>query len=192
MLKSILISALAILAVASFAQEKKPSSPPATAEGTADGIKVRIDYHQPSMRGRKIMGGLVPYGQVWRTGANATTAIEFGGNVKIEGKALAAGKYGLYTIPGENEWTIIINKDIKWGSYDYKEKGDVIRVNVKPGKTSAPVETFTIAVENNKVVLRWENTEVAFKVSKGWEKKPIVKKAGHPAFFCLQWMFSFI
>ena len=87
--------------------------------------------------------------------------------MKLEGNAVAKGKYGLYTIPGENEWTIIINKDIKWGAYDYKQANDVVRFTVKPGKTASFVETFKITIENNKVVLRWENTEVAFAVAKG-------------------------
>lgn len=163
-----LLSFLIVLmvAVVGNAQEKKMASPPASSEGAVDGIKVRVDYHQPSARGRKIMGGLVPYNQVWRTGANATTSIEFSDAVKIEGKTVAKGKYGLFTIPGENEWTIIINKTIKWGSYEYKESEDLLRLKVKPGKTDSFVETFTITVEKNQVVLRWENTQVAFKVSK--------------------------
>lgn len=164
---SILTLFAVALSIAAFAQDKKPASPPAKAEGTIDGVKITIDYSQPSAKGRKIMGGLVPYGEVWRTGANATTTIEFSENVKIEGKAVAKGKYGLYTLPGENEWVIIINKGIKWGAFDYKQADDVVRVTVKPGKTASFVETFTIAVEKDKVVLNWENTSAAFKISKG-------------------------
>lgn len=160
------IALVSMVAFGSFAQEK-PTSPPAKAEGTIDGVKVTIDYHQPSARGRKIMGGLVPYGEVWRTGANNTTSIEFSAPVKIEGQALAAGKYALFTIPGENEWTIIINKTIKWGHYDYKQSEDVLRVKVKPSKTDATVETFNIAVEKDKVTMKWENTAVSFKIAKG-------------------------
>lgn len=155
-----------IFSIAAIAQEKKPASPPAKAEGTIDGIKVTVDYSAPSAKGRKIMGELVPYGKVWRTGANATTAIEFSGDVKVEGKALAKGKYGLYTIPGETEWTIIINKVATGSPYDYSDKQDALRVTVKPGKTKSFVETFNIAVENNNVVLAWENTSVSFKVTK--------------------------
>jgi len=111
------------------------------------------------------MGGLVPYGEVWRTGANEATTIEFDKPVKIEGKDLAAGKYALFTIPGENEWTIIINKDVKqWGAFKYKQEDDILRVPVKPAKTSAPVETFNIAVGKDDIQLKWENTAVAFKV----------------------------
>jgi hypothetical protein len=162
-----LLPLLVFVFATSFGQDKKPASPPAKAEGTIDGVKVTINYHQPSAKGRKIMGGLVPYGEVWRTGANNTTSIEFSENVKIEGKALPKGKYGLYTVPGENEWVIIINKTIDWGAYKYKQEDDVLRVTVKPGKTESFVETFNIAVEKDKVVLKWENTQAAFKISKG-------------------------
>lgn len=161
-----LLAALTVLFTDAAAQEQKPKSPAVTASGKIDGVSVTINYGQPSARGRKIMGGLVPYGKVWRTGANATTSIEFSDAVKIDGKTVAKGKYGLYTIPGESEWTIMINKDIKWGSDEYTEKQDVARVKAKPVKTAAFVEAFTISVEKNLVVLRWENTEVSFKVSK--------------------------
>lgn len=146
---------------------KKPASPPAKAEGTIDGVKIMVMYNQPSARGRKIMGELVPYKKVWRTGANATTSILFTGDVMIGGKKVSQGKYGLYTIPGETEWTIIINKAIKWGADDYKESEDVARVTVPVSKTAAFVEAFTISVEKDQVILKWENTQVGFKVSKG-------------------------
>lgn len=164
------LAAVFFVSLAAIAQDdkaKKMPSPPAKAEATVDGVKVTIDYHQPSAKGRKIMGGLVPYGQVWRTGANATTSIELSADAKLEGQKLAKGKYGLYTLPTENEWTIIINKDIKWGAYEYNEKNDVLRVKVKPAKTATFVESFTISVEGNNVVLKWENTQVAFKIEKG-------------------------
>jgi len=156
--------ALATAFSASIAQQK-PASPPATATGKIGAANVKIVYSQPSARGRKIMGGLVPYGEVWRTGANECTTIEFDKPVKIEGKDLAAGKYALFTIPGENEWTVIINKDVKqWGAFKYKQEDDILRVPVKPSKTSAPVETFNIVVGKDDVQLKWENTAVAFKV----------------------------
>ncbi|HEY9006742.1 DUF2911 domain-containing protein [Ohtaekwangia sp.] len=156
--------AFATMITAVFAQEKQ-ASPKAEATGKIGAANVKIVYCQPSARGRKIMGGLVPYGEVWRTGANEATTIEIDKPVKIEGKDLPAGKYSLFTIPGENEWTIIINKEAKqWGAYNYKSSEDVFRVNVKPTKTSAPVEVFNIAVEKDQVVMKWENTAVAFKV----------------------------
>lgn len=148
-----------------FAQDKKPASPKAEVSGKAGSANVKIVYCQPSARGRKIMGGLVPYGEVWRTGANEATTIEFDKPVKVEGKELAAGKYSLFTIPGENEWTIIFNKEVtQWGAYKYKDSEDVLRVKVKPAKTDSFVETFTIDTNKDKVNLKWENTAVAFAV----------------------------
>lgn len=162
---NVILMLVAFIATTAMAQ-KPMASPPDKAEGTIDGISVVVNYHQPSAKGRKIMGGLVPYGEVWRTGANETTSIELGADAKIEGKAIAKGKYALFTIPGEKEWTIVINKTIKWGSSSYDEKDDVLRVKVKPSKTDSFVETFNIAVSGNKVVMKWENTQVAFAVSK--------------------------
>lgn len=159
-----LMVALATVLTSAFAQDK-PASPQATVKGKLGAADVTIVYCQPSARGRKIMGGLVPFGEVWRTGANDATTIEFSKDVKIEGQDLAAGKYALFTIPGENEWTIVINKDSKqWGAYSYKDKEDVLRVKVKPTKTAAAVETFNIALGKDEVQLKWENTAVAFKV----------------------------
>jgi hypothetical protein len=153
-----------LISVPGFSQDK-PASPKAEANATVSGTNVKVVYSQPSARGRKIMGELVPFGQVWRTGANECTTIEFDKPVKIEGKDLAAGKYSLFTIPGENEWTIIFNKDTKqWGAYSYKDSDDVLRVKVKPSKTDQFVETFTITPEKDKVAMKWENTAVAFNV----------------------------
>lgn len=162
---SILLMFVVFVTTGAMAQ-KPMASPPAKAEGKIDGISVVIDYHQPSAKGRKIMGELVPYGEVWRTGANATTSIEFSADAKVEGKAVTKGKYALFTIPGENEWTIIINKGIAWGSTSYKEADDVLRVKVKPTKTDSFVETFNIAIVGNQVVMKWENTQAAFNISK--------------------------
>ncbi|WP_246011890.1 DUF2911 domain-containing protein [Chryseotalea sanaruensis] len=124
-------------------------------------------YHRPSVKGRKVMGDLVPFGQVWRTGANDATTITFDKAVTIEGKALAAGTYSLFTIPTENEWTIIFNSEAKqWGAYKYNDENDVLRVNVKPGKAEF-TELFTISVDKGSVNILWENTSASFKVKKG-------------------------
>ena len=149
------------------AQENKPKSPKETVTGSIDGVNVEIVYCRPSARGRKMLGGNEPYGKVWRTGANEATTIKFDKNVTIEGQALPAGTYALFTIPNENEWTFIFNKNIKqWGAYDYEKnkEQDVLKVNVKAGKTSAPVETFTISLDKDQVNLQWEGTAVSFKV----------------------------
>ena len=162
---SFLFFAVAASFMALPAEAQQRTSPKAEASGTVGGAKVDIVYCRPSADKRKIMGGLVPYGEVWRTGANAATTIEFDKPVKIEGKSLPAGKYALFTIPNENEWTIIINKDFnQQGAYNYDEKKDVLRVSVKPKKTDQFIETFTITPEKDKVSLKWENTEVGFKI----------------------------
>ena len=164
-LSALFVASLIVMtALHGFAQDK-PKSPKAEASGKVGSANVKVNYCQPSARGRKVMGELVPYGQVWRTGANEATVIEFDKDVKIEGKDLPAGQYALFTIPGENEWTVIFNKDTKqWGAYNYKEGDDVLRVTVKPTKTDQFVETFTITPEKDKVSMKWENTAVAFAV----------------------------
>jgi hypothetical protein len=112
-----------------------------------------------------MLGGNEAYGEVWRTGANAATTFEIDKPLKIEGKSLPAAKYELFTIPGESEWIIIFQKYGKqWGHFSYKKENDVLRVAVKPSKIDSFIETFTIEVEKNQVVLKWENTLVAFKV----------------------------
>lgn len=145
--------------------QKKTKSPAAKAEGQVGEATITIDYFQPSARGRKIMGGLVPYGQVWRTGANNATVFTVDKDVKIEGQDLPAGKYSLFTIPDKDEWTIIFNeKADQWGAFNYNPEDDVLRVKVPAEQTGEFIETFNIDVENNQVVLGWENTQVKFDV----------------------------
>lgn len=147
------------------AQDKKPLSPKETVKAKVGNANVEIVYSRPSSRGRTMIGGNEPYGQVWRTGANEATTIEFDKAVKIEGKELPAGKYALFTIPGEKEWAIIFNKEPKqWGAYSYKQDQDALRVTVPAGKPKSYVETFTISKEGNQIILAWENSQVAFKV----------------------------
>lgn len=128
--------------------------------------KVTVTYSRPNTKGRKIFGELESYGAVWRTGANNATTIQFTNDVSLDGKMIPAGKYGFFTIPGEKEWTIIINKTAdQWGAYDYKQADDILRFTVKPAKTKTPVETFTILFTDVKEAsmnlnLMWENTEV--------------------------------
>lgn len=130
--------------------------------------QVSVVYQRPNMKGRTIFGDLVPYDQIWRTGANNATNITFQSDVKIEGQNLEAGTYALFTIPGKEEWTIIFNKNAKqWGAYTYDKADDVLRVKVKPRALTNPIETFTIAFEevndqNLKACLLWEKTKVSF------------------------------
>ena len=147
----------------SFAQDKPAPSPTATFSQKVGLTDVTIVYSRPSKKGRTIMGDLVPYGKVWRTGANATTKITFSDDVKIGGKNLAAGTYAFWTIPGESEWTVIFSKDIKGGAGDYKESEDALRVNVEALKIAETVETFEIMIADNKpnfanIKILWEST----------------------------------
>jgi hypothetical protein len=142
------------------AQEtKKPLSPPAKAEATIKGKAVTIDYGAPSRRERVIMGGLVPYGKVWRTGANAATTLTTAADLMIGNLHVPAGKYALLTIPGENEWTLIVSKqtDLR-GSSNYDEKQDLGRVKMDVKKLKDTVETFKIGIDDRALSLTWENT----------------------------------
>lgn len=162
---------MTLIATLALAQEpkKKPLSPPAKAEARIAGKKLTVDYSAPSMRGRKIMGELVPYGKVWRTGANAATTLTTPTDLMLGSVHLKAGTYTLFTIPGEKEWTLIVNKKTgQWGT-DYVQSEDVGRVKMKVQQTKKPVETFAIAikptVENQGLLtLSWENTEASVPV----------------------------
>ena len=161
----LIVALLATTALSAQDDKSKRPSPPATATATVNGKTITIDYSQPSVKGRKVWGGLVSYGEVWRTGANETTTIEVSADVEIEGQKLAKGKYALFTIPGEKEWVIVINKGIAWGAYDYKAADDVLRATVTPKTSAAFHEKFTIETSAEGVVsLLWENLQVSFKV----------------------------
>ena len=163
----LLMTGLMASSLLSCAQDNKQSrpSPAQKATGKAGKATITIDYSSPAVKGRKVYGDLVPYGKIWRAGANEATIFEIDSDVKVEGQALAKGKYGLFAIPGETEWTIVFNKTWnQWGSYRYKQEEDVLRVKVASKKTAQPVENLTYSIEGGKVYLRWENTEVAFRV----------------------------
>ena len=166
MKKIFLLFSLSIIGFTAVqAQDKPMASPPAEATGTIKGKKITIRYGQPSVKGREIWNKLVPYGQVWRTGANESTSIEFSEDIMVQGKPVPKGKYALFTIPNEKEWTIIINKSIAWGAYTYKEADDVLRVMAPVKKAKAFTEQMTFAVSKKGVIsLMWENVQVDFKV----------------------------
>lgn len=130
---------------------------------------ITINYHRPLVKGRKVWGGLVPYGQVWRAGANENTTIEFSDPVSIEGKPLAKGIYGLHMLPTENEWTIIFSKTATaWGSFTYNQAEDALRVTVKPHaaemKEALAYEVDDVTPTSAVFTLRWEKLAVPFKV----------------------------
>ena len=142
-------------------KSKKPLSPPAHTETTINGKKVSIDYSAPSMRGRKIMGELVPFGQVWRTGANAATTLKSETDLLIGGQTVPAGTYTNYSLPGEKDWQLIINKQTsQWGT-EYHQEQDLVRIPMKKEATSTPVETFKISLSPTSLVMEWENTKLS-------------------------------
>lgn len=159
---------LVVIAHQSMAQLTTPApSPLATVSQVVGLTKVEIAYSRPAMKGRSIFGGLEPYGELWRTGANAATKISFDEPMSIEGKEIPAGEYSIFSIPGKNEWTIILNKDAKASEAAYKESEDAARFTIKPEKLSKPVESFTIMfsdVKDNaaKINIMWETTLVQF------------------------------
>jgi hypothetical protein len=166
----LLLGAMATFAAhaqeASPANDKKLASPAAQASVTLDGKSVTIDYNAPSMRGRKIMGGLVPYGQVWRTGANPATTLKTAVNLKIGDLTVPAGTYTIYSVPSETTWKLIINKQTgQWGTV-YNQDQDLGRTDMMTGpKPAAPVEQFAIKFEKTsgkttQLHLIWENTDV--------------------------------
>jgi hypothetical protein len=162
-----LLLALFFLSETYSQSKKEKPSPAATAMNTVQGVEVKIDYSQPAVKGRQIWGDLVPYDKVWRTGANEATVISFSKDVKVAGQALPAGKYSLFTIPGETEWTIIFNKEAnQWGAYKYKKDDDALRIVVKPQKTDGLSERLAFEVDKEgKVSMKWEKLMVAFDVS---------------------------
>lgn len=156
-----------------FAQTPKvdfPAPSPACTLKQRIGLTdVEIVYSRPGVKDRPIFGGLVPYGEVWRTGANSATKISFSTPVKLNATDIPAGTYGLFTIPGEKEWTIIINKGAEqWGAYKYDEKADVVRFKATPIQISRPIETFTIEfnlIRDDSAMLNivWDKTLVPIK-----------------------------
>jgi hypothetical protein len=129
--------------------------------------KITITYSRPNVKDRKIFGGINPWGEVWRTGANAATVITFTEKVLIEGNSVPAGSYSLFSIPEKNEWTIILNKVVKqWGAYSYKQSEDFVRFKVKPIRVSEKRETFTMQFANSTtkasdLYLVWDHTAAA-------------------------------
>lgn len=139
---------------------------------TIGDTKISVVYHRPNVKEREVWGKIVPYGEVWRTGANENTTFETSNDLKLAGQTLPKGKYGLHTIPGKDEWTIIFNKvSNEWGSYKYDQKQDFMRILVKSDKQPFQ-ETMTINFENVRmnsadVVISWEKIRVPFTIDVG-------------------------
>lgn len=160
-------------------QLKVPAPSPAQTLDQAFALSnIKIEYSRPSAKGRTVYGDLVPFGKVWRTGANASTKITFGEDVTIEGKPLAAGTYALYSVPNKDSWDLMFYKDLTLGGNvaDYKTENEVLKIQAKPTSLGNPVETFTINVNDitsntANIALDWEKTRVAFKVTADIESK---------------------
>lgn len=167
---ALLISGLSTTVVAQERGNEEPRvSPNASVSQTIGTTIVSISYSRPSVNDRDIFGGsLVPFDEVWRTGANESTTITFSDDVTVEGQELAAGTYSLYTIPGEDQWTIIFNEKISWGT-QYDKSQDVLQVDVAPMQADMMEQMifyFTdVTQTSGTVVLRWDDVKVPFTIS---------------------------
>ena len=157
---TVLVCAL-FMATMVMAQDKKPASPHLSAKGTAAGANISIRYGSPYVKGRKIWGGLEPYGKVYRAGADSATTFTTDKDITVEGKALPAGKYSFFVIPVEKgQWTVIFNKTAEqWGAYEYKEAQDQLRVMVTP-KVHAMTESLTYVITKNGFSMNWDKISI--------------------------------
>jgi hypothetical protein len=172
--RTIFLAALALICTTVAAAQEDTSkrpSPPAQAQCKfSDGKTITVDYSSPRAKGRKIFGGLVPYGEVWRTGANDATTFVTAADLTVGGKDVPAGSYTIFTVPTADKWTLIINKKTgEWGiPYKY-ESDELARVPMSVSKTSAPVENFTISFDQSgggcTLQMSWENTQASVKVA---------------------------
>lgn len=164
MKKTLTIVMLLLAAVFTASGQEKEGKKVLSPKAVASKGNVEVHYSQPSMRGRKIFGGLVPYGQVWRTGANEATEITFKKDGTFAGQQVQAGTYTLYTIPSEDNWEIILNSKLgQWGAFKYEsiKDYDVVEATAPAKHIHKKVETFTIEVNKHDLTLEWEHTRVA-------------------------------
>jgi Protein of unknown function (DUF2911) len=164
---------LAILFTSAAVAQMSGGKPSPAASATCDlggGKTIKTDYSSPRMKGRKIYGELVPFGEVWRTGANDATTFATSADVVVGGKAVPAGSYTIFTVPGADKWTLIINKKTgEWGiPYKY-ESDELVRVDMSLSKLAAPVENFTIAYDKSAggctLRMDWETTRAGVNIS---------------------------
>lgn len=170
-MKTTLLSlcAVVVMSTVAFAQQdksKRASPPDSIMVTTDDGVTIDIHYSKPSLKGREIGAEVAPFGKVWRTGANEATTVEVSKDVLVQGKPLAAGKYSLYSIPGEKNVTVIFNKVWdQWGTR-YDEAQDALRVDATPSETTDSVEQFTITADKDgTITLLWGGYTVPFSIT---------------------------
>ena len=166
-MKKIILTAFLAVSVSAYSQWNIPAaSPRQSVEQQFSMSKISLDYGRPAVKGRKVFGELVPFGQVWRAGANSATKITFEQSIDFGGKVVPAGIYGVFVIPQEKEWKIILNKDAnQWGAYSYDERLNIIDITVPTQKLTEAQEVFEIALnpkdENNvDMVFKWDLTKV--------------------------------
>jgi hypothetical protein len=170
--KSFLLSLLAVgVSAVAVAQIRTPSASPAATVSQSVGLaKITVEYARPSLKGRKMFGEQVPFGKVWRTGANAITKLTISDAVTMNGQPVKAGSYGLFTIPGAADWTIILSKRATGSPFAYKDSEDTLRFIVKTEKAPRPTEVFTIeftdfTATSANLTLRWEDVQVNIPVT---------------------------
>lgn len=153
-------------------EKNERKSPRTTLEVESNGVSLKMVYGSPRVKDRKIWGNLVPYGKVWRAGADETTAITFDQDVLVNGNEVNAGTYAFFIIPNENEdWEVILNEEWSkelhdvWGAYNYKQDKDVLRFKVSPSDNTDVVENLTYQFENGEMTFEWENKRFAFTVA---------------------------
>ena len=173
-MKKLLLTTFLAFSVAAYSQFTLPAaSPRQKVEQQFSMSKITVDYSRPRVKGRKIFGDLVPFGKVWRAGANSSTKITFEQSVNFGGKTVSAGTYGLFVIPTEKEWKVILNKDSQqWGAYTFDEKQNVVDVTIPVQKLAEKQEWFVIElnpVDDNSVnlVMKWDFTKVELPLKTG-------------------------
>lgn len=186
-MKKLIIGLSLILSTQSFAQELPQLSPKGEVEQTVGLTAIEIEYSRPSMRGREIFGDLLPYGEVWRTGANGRATIKFEDPVQINGKFVEAGKYAILTVPNEKHWLFVLNTDTKsWGANNYSGEQNVLELKLPLEEVCEPTETFTMGFENFEdssanLFLKWEKAKISVRVTafvneKAWKNINIALK----------------
>src|SRR5215472_16847510 len=168
---AVLLVGLATVAIRAQQDKSKRPSPPASAKCELPGGKsITVDYSSPRAKGRKVFGGIVPYGEVWRAGANEATTFVTNTDLMVGGQHVPAGSYTLFTIPNQGKWTLIISKKTgEWGIPYPGADSDLTRVDMKASATSGPVENFTIAFDKGAkgctLRMEWENTRASVDIS---------------------------
>lgn len=163
--KKLFLTVVAFVLFVGYAMSQEKASPARSVSKTVNGTDITINYSSPAVKGRTIWGGLVPYDKVWRTGANEATTIEVSNDVKIAGKVLKAGKYALFTVPGNDKWQVIINSVAnQWGAYGYDASKDIMKFETTPSENSMTERLKFDISDGGTVSMAWEKLSISFDV----------------------------